>query len=968
MRGQTMKSRYLGAFLFFLLVALCNALATPSLSFAQLQTRNPSKPSGMPADAQKGYNDYVSGKSSSKASADAQRADFERLSDSDKVRFFSSLSGSDKIRFFSGLSDAEKVRLFSNLSEAERARLFSLMSNSDRVMLFSLLNDEDKVRFFSKMSDLDRNALFQNLGNRDKKVIFDSLPEEEKRRWLEQYPELDSLYAGKEIAPRPADRPWLRPPADMDRRRPSHLEQVMSGQFPEDISRDLRQFGYEFFERETPGLQPLASVPVGPDYVIGPDDSFVINLWGKAEGTYEVTVGRDGAIALPRLGTLPVSGLTFAELKQFLLKKFREYYPEFDMSITMGRLRTVDVFVVGEARFPGTYSLSSLSTVVTALAAAGGPTKNGSLRKIQLSRGSGPARNLDLYDFFIRGVRNNDLRLQQGDTIFVPVIGPVVGIAGCVKRPAIYEIKGHESIEDLIDLAGGILPIGHTQNIVIERIKGHERRMVNSFNLDPARLKADPNLKMPVKDFDVVKVFPVHKRVQQVVYLEGHVKYPREYELKPGMKLRDLIPSYDQLLPEPYRPQAEVIRLVPPDLHPEIIPFNLGALLSGDESQNLALQEMDRVIIYDAWEKQQKPEVKIKGSVRSPGTYRLYQGMTIKDLIFQAGNLTDKAFLESATLDRVMAGDKGTDTVKMAFSPRKAMAGVPEDNLLLKKDDVVYIRDIPLYSQALERKVYLEGEFLFPGEYTFSEGERLSSVIQRAQGLTRDAYPFGAVFQRESVRRVQEEQMRRYMDKLEEDILTLSAREAATSLDSTQAAILQQTLAAKRQLLERIRTARPTGRMVINLSEAMALPSSEFNMVLRPGDRLLVNHRPDSVNVMGEVYNPTALLFEQGKTVGDYLEMVGGPMESADSGQMYVVKANGSVISKKQEGYFGLASWDSANKRWSTGGFDSVPLDPGDTVIVPKQVVEYPWLRIVKDITQIAYQIAVAAGVVIAAF
>jgi protein involved in polysaccharide export with SLBB domain len=377
---------------------------------------------------------------------------------------------------------------------------------------------------------------------------------------------------------------------------------------------------------------------------------------------------------------------------------------------------------------------------------------------------------------------------------------------------------------------------------------------------------------------------------------------------------------------------------------------------------------MDRVIIYDAWEKQQKPEVTIKGSVRSPGTYRLYQGMTIKDLVFQAGNLTDKAFLESATLDRVVAGDKGTDTVKMTFSPRKAMGGAPEDNLLLKKNDMIYIRDIPLYSEALGRKVYLEGAFLFPGEYTFSEGERLSSVIQRAQGLTREAYPFGAVFQRESVRKVQEEQMKRYMDKLEEDILTIGAREADTSLDSTQAAILQQTLAAKRQLLERMRTARPTGRMVINLPEALALPSSEFNMVLRPGDRLVVNDRPDSVNVMGEVYNATALIFQQGKTVGDYLEMVGGPTESADSDQIYVVRANGSVISKKQEGMFGLASWDSANKRWAVGSFDSVPLDPGDSVIVPKKVMEYPWLRIVKDVTQIAYQIAVAAGVLIAAF
>jgi polysaccharide export outer membrane protein len=407
---------------------------------------------------------------------------------------------------------------------------------------------------------------------------------------------------------------------------------------------------------------------------------------------------------------------------------------------------------------------------------------------------------------------------------------------------------------------------------------------------------------------------------------------------------------------------------VPPDLHPEIIGFNLGALLAGDETQNLALQDLDRIIVYDTWEKQEKPEVTIRGSVRKPGTYSLYKGMTIKDLIFQAGNLTDRAYQERGTLTRLMPTKEGTDTVTLSFSPRNAIAGVPQDNLLLQKDDVVHIREIPLYAQALERKAYLEGEFLFPGEYSFSEGERLSSLIERAGGLSKEAYPFGAVFQRESVKKVQDRQLKMYMDKLEEDILTLGAQAAETAPDEEEAAILRDTLASKKQLLEKLKGSRSTGRMVINLPEVLLLPTSNYNFELKPGDRLIVGRRPDSVNILGEVYNPTALLYEKGRTVGDYLAMVGGATDDADKGQIYIVKANGSVMSKSQEGFFGLATWDSKNYRWSMGNFDSIVLDPGDTVIVPKKIMKYPWLRLVKDITQITYQIAVSAGVVIAAF
>ncbi|MBW1978923.1 MAG: SLBB domain-containing protein [Deltaproteobacteria bacterium] len=874
---------------------------------------------------------------------------------------FSGLSTEEKVRKFGGLSPEEKTRLFNALTDREKVLIFQNLSTEDRQKIFSELSDDQKEELFKSIGTMDQEKLFKALSEVDKRKMLQTMSEAEQEEWLAKFPELEPEKVPPPIKP-PAARP--RPAAEA----PSSIEKIMSGQFPTDISRNLKQFGYDFFNKQVSTFAPLTNVPVGPDYVIGPGDNFTIHLWGKAEETYNVSVNRDGCIYVPRVGTLNVSGLTFSELRRYLMRKFKEYYPAFEMSLTMGRLRTIQVFIVGEARTPGTYSLSSLSTIITALFEAGGPTKNGSLRDIRLFRNGKVIKDLDLYEFFIKGFKGNDVRLQSGDTIFIPVLGPVVGIAGCVRRPAIYEMKGSQTIAEMIAAAGGVLPLGYLQNVVVERITGHERRVIRSFNLDPSYSKRNENMKIRLKDGDVVKIYPIYKKLRQVVYLEGHVKYPREYELKPGMRLRDIIPGYDALLPEPYRPQAEIVRLVPPDLHPEIIGFNLGRLLAGDESQNLPLQDLDRVIVYNAWEKQEKPLVTIKGSVRNPGTYRLYRGMTVKDLIFEAGNLTDRAYKEKASLTRVVTSEKGTDIVKLTFSPARAMKGMPSDNLLLQKDDIIHIREIPQYAQALERKAYLEGEFRFPGEYTFSQGERLSSLIERAGGLTEDAYPFGAIFERESVKKVQDQQLKKYREKLEQDILTMTAQAAETAMSKEEAGILQESLAAKKELLKKLEAARSTGRMVINLPEVLALPSSEYNFELRPGDRLVVKKKPDSVNVLGEVYNPTALLYEKGKSVGYYLRQVGGPTENAEKDQIYVVKANGAVISKAQSGFFGLATWDSQNYRWTLGKFYSMELDAGDTIIVPKKVVKYPWLRVTKDITSILYQIAVTAGVVIAAY
>ncbi len=895
--------------------------------------------------------DYV--KAQSQSAPVSSRSEFKN---NETIKDFLLLSIEEKKKLFSSLSEDEKKAVFESLSEPDKEKLFTNLSEADRKALFIGLEDADKQELFNNLSEADRESLFINLSKTDKLFLFEGLTDTEKREWLQKYPNFAPPALEEEV--KPAEKP----------EPPSRIEEILSGQFPTEISRDLHQYGYDFFSKDISTFTPITNVPVGTGYIIGPGDNFTIHLWGRVEKSYSVSVTRDGSIIVPSLGTLDVSGLSFAELKRFLFRKFKEYYPDFEISVTMGRLRTIDIFLVGEANNPGTYSLSSLSTVISALYAAGGPSKNGSMRNVKVLRNGKLVTTLDLYEFFTRGMKNNDIRLQTGDTIFIPVIGSVVGVAGNVRRPAIYEMKVGETIGNVLDLAGGVLPFGYLNNVVIERIKGHQVRVVKSFNLDTSSPDtADKNLRAALKDGDVIKIYPVHEKVRQVVYLEGHVKYPREYELKPGMRLRDIISSYDDLLAEAYLPRAEIIRLIPPDLHPEIVEFNLGVLLAGDEEQNLPLQDLDRVQIYEIWEKEQIPKVSISGAVRFPATYRLFKGMKVSDLIFQAGNLARNAYLDKGNLSRVVAGAQGTDVYKIDFSIRKAMAGSPEDNIPLKPDDIVYIREIPQYSKALDRKVYLEGEVFFPGEYTFYEGERLSSVIERAGGVTKAAYPFGAVFLRESVKQVQKERLTDYVNRLEDDILTISAQATETALSQEEAVIYRETLNAKKQLLQKLRTAQPTGRMVIELEEVLIIPSSNYNFELRPGDHLIVKSKPDHVNVLGEVFNPTALFAEKNKTISHYLNLVGGATDDADKNQIYLVKANGSVLSKSQEGFLGMASWDSEKQRWSSGGFYSIKVDPGDTIIVPKKVLKYPWLRVVKDVTQIMFQIAVVAGVLIAA-
>ena len=745
----------------------------------------------------------------------------------------------------------------------------------------------------------------------------------------------------------------------------SAIELLLSGQIPSVVSRNLTQFGYNVFRGSVSTFAPITNVPVGPDYVVGPGDSFRITLWGRVNEQYNVTLNRNGEIVLPEVGVLNVSGMTLERLEDYLQDQFSRKHADFKMAVTMSRLRAIVVYVVGEAMTPGSYTLSSLSTVMNALFAAGGPSKNGTLRNIQLLRNRKERVTIDFYDFLLGGDKSGDVRLQNGDTIFIPLIGPVVGVAGNVKRPAIYEMAEPMTLAEVLDLAGGVTYAGWLQHVQVERIDNHKRRIVADFDISgEADVSKEKQAAYTVtRDGDVVKVFPVSSLEQNIVYLEGHVVRPDKYELIPGMRLSDILKSYGQLQSQPNVGYGEIERLVEPDFHPITIPFNLGKLLEGDESEDLELARFDTIRIF-RWDERIKRSVSISGETFRPGEYRLVQDMKVSDLVDAGGGLMKNAYLKSAEITRRHISQSGMQTEKIDVDLEKALAGVAEHNIALQDYDHLVVRPIP--ELEFDRTATISGEVMFPGTYPIRRGETLSSLIERAGGFTERAYLKAAVFTRESVKAVQQEKRDALIQKMEEDILTRTERRISGSgtLSKGIASAQEPLIAAQRELLAKLRAAEARGRVVVRVSELDEFRGSNYDLELEPSDELVIPEKPGVINVVGEVYNPVALLHEDNKTVAYYLSKVGGPTKEADKKHLSIIRADGSIASMSQK-KLRKVTWDSENNHWFFGSFMNVKLDPGDTIMVPTKLDKYAWIQNTKDITQILYQLALPVGVLL---
>jgi protein involved in polysaccharide export with SLBB domain len=414
------------------------------------------------------------------------------------------------------------------------------------------------------------------------------------------------------------------------------------------VKRRLRQFGYDMFRVPASTFAPVEDVAVGPEYVLGPGDSLVIYVWGLVENVFTETVNRNGEIFIPKAGTLRVWGLSFERAEQLIRDHLSRVYTGFRISVTLGRLRTIRVFVVGEVTRPGAYTLGALSTLTNALFVAGGPSKQGTLRRISVLRNNKVISEMDLYDFLLRGDKSQDIRLESGDTVFVPTTGATVGLVGNVNRPAIYELKGETQVTDLLAMAAGVSPSGYLQRLQIERFRANTERVIQDFNLLDFTQRGVQSANPVLRDGDLVRVFPVDPRIYNAVTLEGPVKRPGTYELRPGMRLGDLV-TRDELLLEAYPDRAEIVRLKE-DLSVEVIPFSIRDLWAGQAAANLELRPLDRVVISSEF--RPAASVALSGQVKRPGRYTVSQGERLSSLLERAGGFLPEAFPRGAVFTR----------------------------------------------------------------------------------------------------------------------------------------------------------------------------------------------------------------------------------------------------------------------------------------------------------------------------
>jgi protein involved in polysaccharide export with SLBB domain len=748
--------------------------------------------------------------------------------------------------------------------------------------------------------------------------------------------------------------------ASREKTEPSSIEKVISADeiikasevSDENPTRTLIQFGYSYFQNLS--LLPQIDIQVSPDYLVGPGDSIVVTVWGSLEGSYELVVSSGGEVNLPKVGPVRVAGLPFGKLADVFRVHLAKVFRDFDLAVNMGKLRTNKISVIGEVTAPGDYTVSSLATVLNALSAAGGPTRNGSLRNITIRRTGKAEESIDLYDFFLTGDKRKDLRLSSGDTIFVPVIGRIAAVAGMVKRPAIYELKNETTLKQLIALAEGITATGYLQRVQISRVIANQKKQVIDLNLDPGLTgKTFDELAagIPVQDMDIVKVFPINRLLRNHFKLEGHLERPGFYALKPGIRISSVL-NHQLLLPE-YAPTIEVTRLYPPNLEPRKILLDLEEALAGVPDQDIEIKEFDTIRLFSKWKLQEKMRVRVSGEVQAPGDFPLLTGMTVRDLLLQAGNPNASAYLKDAEISRLNIHDEKAQLQPIVINLEEALKGNPRDNIPLQPFDELSVRRIPNWTEAKDRYVTLTGEFVFPGVYPIYKGERLSSVISRAGGFTDKAYPKGAKFTRETVRKLQQQRMDEALERAQEVVISkksvsISAAASKEELEATKAS-----LDALERSIAILKTKKAEGRMIINLVSAERLAGSTSNVELAGGDVLHVPPDPDSVNVLGNVYNPTTALFEPLRNVGYYLDKVGGPTNEGDTDEMYLVKADGSVYSMNQASSFLFYN-----------GFLSTPVNSGDTIIVPQKIEQTAWLRDIKDITTIISQIALSAGTV----
>ncbi len=662
-------------------------------------------------------------------------------------------------------------------------------------------------------------------------------------------------------------------------------------------------FGASLFNRVPSTFAPLDAAPVGQDYVIGPGDELNVRIWGKIITEQRLTVDRTGDIFIPQVGRISVAGLHFSELTGAIKTSISRVFRDFDISVNLGQLRSIQVFVVGYARRPGTYTVSALSTLVNALFTSGGPSPQGSMRNIQLKRDGRLLTTFDLYDLLIRGDKSKDAVLQSGDVIFIPAVGPRVALAGSVENAAIYEIGNPCSLREILEDAGGLSPTAAGQHAILERVDHRSTLASQSIDLTGAGLGT------PLQDGDIVSLLKLVPRFTKTVSLKGNVADPVRLPWHPGMRVSDLIPEKQALLTRDYwsehnrlsaglSPKTEEIHDI--DTNSSAIPEN-----------EMTTRQLNKKNEY------QRPAPDINWSY--------------------------------AAIERL---DPRTLTTRLVpFNLGRAVLQHDEaSDLPLEPGDIVNIFSVADFTTTVteqSRVVRLEGEVKTAGLYSVGPGETLRELVERAGGLTSKAYLFAAEFSRESTRKEQQKRLNDYLDQTEKELRQSAVSLPGKAVNPQEENSIRENMQAQQAALERFRSVKATGRIVLDLTPDSNSIADLPEIPLEDGDRLLIPAKPATVNVMGSVYNESTFIYRAHYDLASVLRLAGGPTKFGDSARMFVIRADGSVNAK-------------AGRR----GFEHALAQPGDTIVVPESLAKVSKIRTVLDWSQILSGFGLAAAAV----
>ena len=724
----------------------------------------------------------------------------------------------------------------------------------------------------------------------------------------------------REAAPLPPD-----PPTEFQK-----LVAATTGQL-------LPIYGVDLFRNVPSTFAPNDLAPVTSNYVIGPDDQLRVRIWGQVTYSGNLRVDRSGDIYLPQAGTVHVAGLSFSELDQHLRAAVAKNYRNFDLSVDIGQIRAIQIYVTGYGRRPGVYTVSALSSLVDALFASGGPSPQGSLRHIQLKREGKTIADFDLYALLLHGDKSHDIRLLPEDVIYIAPAGHQAAITGSIAIPGIYELLEGETVGELIESAGRTTALSSNARISLERVGPGQLREAMEFPLDPKGLAS------PLADTDVLRIYPILAAYQKTVILRGDVANPGRFNWHPGMHLSDLIPDKDSLESRDYWWRRSHLGLPSPEFEP---------LISSPESLPSALTATNHSGSWSDSEAAARNGNNTSIASQLPKTGSAAQQGPIDVHLANAEIDWDYAVIERLDPDSLRTSLIPFDLGKLVMNHDATQ------DLLLQPADTITVfsqGDIHVPLEQQTKYVDLEGEIVHAGIYSVQPGETLRDVIQRAGGFTSKAYLYGSEFNRESTRALQQQRFDEYVRNLSMEsergtqALAIAGSSSPTSANDVTAARV-----AGQDLVARLSQVRATGRIVLPLLPGMSSINDLPAISLENGDRFIVPAVPTAVNVVGAVYDQNSFLFRVKRPVSYYLKLAGGATRDADAHRAFIIRADGSVIGRNTVKNLGA---------WSKG-FEDISLNAGDSIVVPEKTLRPTAMRTFIDTTQIFSQLALGAAAI----